>query len=92
MHDTTRRWIVSANTGRIISYVHSIERKDSNHRLPGSTNRGTIRAIVGEWNGSSQGPFTIHHSQDQQSRSGRERSGPRTISIAPAAASDRIKS
>ena len=61
MHDTTRRWIVSANTGRIIEHVHNIKRKNRGDRLRRLANSNQIRAESGERTQSPHWPLALHH-------------------------------
>ena len=61
MRERTRRWIVSANTGRIIDYVHNTKRKNTSDRLRRHADSNQVRAESGERSQSSQGALTLHH-------------------------------
>lgn len=75
MHERTRRLIVSANTGRITSYVHNIEQWNRSDRLRQFTNSNQVRAESGEWIGPTQAAQSIHHCQDRQSHTSSRQSG-----------------
>ena len=65
-HDTTRRWIASANTEGITNHVHNIERQNRSDRLRQLANSNQIRSESGKWIGSAQESQPIHHRENGQ--------------------------